>query len=223
MKVLFIDDHNMLRESLSLALQNEIMDFEFLQASSGKEAEAALLKNADCSVLLLDLRIGNENGLSLLAGLRKIRSDIRTLVCTAFCEPLVVENAMKMNIQGFISKNSDLSEIATALRTVAQGKEYFCAEAVSVMKANYAKIATGLADSSDRTTELFAKYKTLSKKEREIFELLSKKVDPADIAAKLGKSIKTVENQRTAIYAKMNVHDRLEIVEAGKILGVSEI
>ena len=52
MKVLFIDDHNMLRESLSLALQNQIMDFEFLQASSGKEAEAALLKNADCSVLL---------------------------------------------------------------------------------------------------------------------------------------------------------------------------
>ncbi len=140
MKVLFIDDHNMLRESLSLALQNQIMDFEFLQASSGKEAEAALLKNADCSVLLLDLRIGNENGLSLLAGLRKIRSDIRTLVCTAFCEPLVVENAMKMNIQGFISKTSDLSEIATALRTVAQGKEYFCAEVVSVMKANYAKI-----------------------------------------------------------------------------------
>lgn len=223
MKVLFIDDHNMLRESLSLALQNQIMDFEFLQASSGKEAEAALLKNADCSVLLLDLRIGNENGLSLLAGLRKIRGDIRTLVCTAFCEPLVVENAMKMNIQGFISKTSDLSEIATALRTVAQGKEYFCAEVVSVMKANYAKIATGLADSSDRTTELFAKYKTLSKKEREIFELLSKKVDPADIAAKLGKSIKTVENQRTAIYAKMNIHDRLEIVEAGKILGVSEI
>ncbi len=68
MKVLFIDDHNMLRESLSLALQNQIMDFEFLQASSGKEAEAALLKNADCSVLLLDLRIGNENGLSLLGG-----------------------------------------------------------------------------------------------------------------------------------------------------------
>ena len=223
MKVLFIDDHNMLRESLSLALQNQIMDFEFLQASSGKEAEAALLKNVDCSVLLLDLRIGNENGLSLLAGLRKIRDDIRTLVCTAFCEPLVVENAMKMNIQGFISKTSDLSEIATALRTVAQGKEYFCAEVVSVMKANYAKIATGLADSSDRTTELFAKYKTLSKKEREIFELLSKKIDPADIAAKLGKSIKTVENQRTAIYAKMNIHDRLEIVEAGKILGVSEI
>ena len=55
------------------------------------------------------------------------------------------------------------------------------------------------------------------------FELLSKKVDPADIAAKLGKSIKTVENQRTAIYSKMNIHDRLEIVEAGKILGVSEI
>lgn len=223
MKVLFIDDHNMMRESLSLALQNECMNFEFLQASSGKEAEAALLKNADCTVLLLDLQIGRENGLSILANLRKIRGDIRTLVCTAFCEPLVVENAIKMNVQGFISKTSDLSEIATALKTVAEGKEYFCAEAVSVMKTNYAKIANGLSDSSDRTTELFAKYKTLSKKEREIFELLSKRIDPTEIAAKLGKSIKTVENQRTAIYAKMNIHDRLDIVEAGKILGLSEI
>ena len=65
MKILFVDDHSGLRESLSLALQSKMKDFNFMQAGSGNEAKKLLLKNKDCSVLLLDLQLGMENGLSI--------------------------------------------------------------------------------------------------------------------------------------------------------------
>lgn len=220
MKVLIIDDHKLLLETLILVLKKQINDIELFSASCVDEAKKILIENKDCSVLILDIQIGNENGLELLRELRKISPNIKTLICTAFYEPLIIENAIKMNVQGFITKTSELQEIILALNTVVRGEEYFCSQAQKIMKKNLLKIAYGYNDSSDYTTELFSKYKTLSIKEREIFELLSKKMNINDIAKQLGKSIKTVENQRTAIYSKMNIHDRLDVVEAAKILGI---
>ena len=84
MKVLLIDDHNMLRESLVLALKKECPDFDFLQASTGDEAKEILVKNDDCRMIVLDLQVGKENGLFILSELRTVRPEIKTLVCSAF-------------------------------------------------------------------------------------------------------------------------------------------
>nr|WP_318682201.1 helix-turn-helix transcriptional regulator [uncultured Treponema sp.] len=89
------------------------------------------------------------------------------------------------------------------------------------MKANVnaSKIASGLLDSPDRTTRLFASYKKLSPKEKEIFGLLAQGFSVSEIARKLGKSIKTVENQRTAVYEKMELHGIRDLAEGARILG----
>ena len=89
------------------------------------------------------------------------------------------------------------------------------------MKANVnaSKIASGLLDSPDRTTRLFASYKKLSPKEKEIFEFLAQGFSVSEIAQKLGKSIKTVENQRTAVYEKMELHGMGDLAEGARMLG----
>ena len=104
---------------------------------------------------------------------------------------------------------------------VADGKEYFCTQALSVMKAtaNASKIANGLVDAPDCTTKIFASYKKLSPKEKEIFEFLAQGLSVKEISKKLGKSEKTVENQRTAVYEKMELHGMGELKEAAKMLG----
>ncbi len=214
MKILYLDDHSGLRESLLFILKKEMSDFEFLAAGNGCEAKKLFLQNTDCSTIILDLQVGEENGLKILSELRKIRPQIRTLVCTAFYEPLKIESVLKMNVQGFITKSSELKEIIAALKAVADGKEYYCTEALSVMKSSFK------TDSSDKLQELFKSYKMLSKKEKEIFVELASGFDVTQIALKLGKSVKTVENQRTAVYAKMNIHSSREIMKAGKLLGI---
>ena len=221
MKILLIDDHNMLRESLVLSLKKECPDFDFLQASTGDEAKEILVKNDDCQMLLLDLQVGKENGLFILSELRAVRPEIKTLVCSAFSEPLTVENAINAKVQGYITKTADLSEIALAVKMVASGREYFCTEALNVMKANVnaSKIANGLIDATDATIKLFANYKKLSPTEKKIFEFLARGLSVKEIAQKLGKSIKTVENQRTAVYEKMELHGMRELAEGARMLG----
>lgn len=61
---------------------------------------------------------------------------------------------------------------------------------------------------------------TGSKKKQEVFSLLAQKKDVDEIADILNKSVKTVQNQKSNIYQKMNVKDRLELLETAKNLGI---
>ncbi|MBR1722969.1 MAG: response regulator transcription factor [Treponema sp.] len=139
-----VREDNMLRESLVLALKKECPDFDFLQASTGEEAKKILTNSADCHMILLDLQVGKENGFSILSEIRKIRPEITCLVCSAFYEPLTVKNAINAKVQGYITKTSGLNEIAFAVKKFSRGEEYFCTEALSIMKAdvNASKIAS---------------------------------------------------------------------------------
>ena len=68
---------------------------------------------------------------------------------------------------------------------------------------------------------VFDNYRSLSKKELEIFYLLIDGLKISQIAEKLGKSEKTIRNQRTSIYDKMLIHDRYDLMKKAKILGLS--
>lgn len=232
-KILILDDHSALRESLAQTLKVQCADFLFLHAQNGSEAKTVLSQNADCSVLLLDIQLENENGLSLLPSLRKIQPALRVLVYSAFAQTLQIEAAIKAGVQGFVSKTSGMDELVSAVKSVASGNQAFSKEAQNVMQVllsgtncengeNNADSAAENAITKNGTTdtlELFRRYKTLSEKEQEVFSLIAQHLEIPEIATKLGKSVKTVENQRTAIYTKMNVHDRLGLVEAAQKLG----
>lgn len=84
MKVLIIDDHKLLLETLILVLKKQINDIELFSASCVDEAKKILIENKDCSVLILDIQIGNENGLELLRELRKISPNIKTSYLYSF-------------------------------------------------------------------------------------------------------------------------------------------
>lgn len=230
-KILILDDHSALRESLAHALQAQCADFYFLHAQNGKEAEDALAQNVDCSTILLDIKLDGENGLSLLPRLRKIRQDLHVLVYSAFAQSLQIEAAIKANVDGFVSKTADIQELVSALKAVSSGNQAFCKDALNVMKmllssadenakSNAKEPCASNENETGSTMELFRRYKTLSEKEQEVFLLIAKHFEISEIAERLGKSIKTVENQRTAVYTKMNVHDRLGCVEAAQKLGL---
>lgn len=224
-KILILDDHSALRESLAQTLQAQCADFYFLHAQNGNEAKNVLSQNADCSTLLLDIQLENENGLSLLPALRKIQPNLRVLVYSAFAQALQIEAAIKAGVQGFVSKTSTMDELVSAVKAVANGNQAFSKDAQNVMQMllSGANASTNVENSETNATdtmELFRRYKTLSEKEQEIFSLIAKHLEIPEIAAQLGKSVKTVENQRTAIYTKMNVHDRLGLVEVAQKLGL---
>lgn len=218
-EVLFVDDHRGLRDSMASSLSLHDPEFVFLQASNRKEAESLLSSHSDCRTVLLDIMLGDENGLAVLESLRSIRPELNTLVLSALVKPAEIEEAIRHTIQGYITKDADIEEILSALKTVASGHQAFCGESADIMRAMLSDRASSPASTSP-AAELLLKYKSLTSSEKEVFDSIAQGLSVRDITELRGRTKKTVENQRTSAFEKMGIHDRHEAIETGKLLGI---
>ncbi len=218
LKILFIDDHVGLRDSLSISLQKINPLFKFYLADSMERAAVCLKSNPDIKIAIVDLNLNGEDGLLLVDQIRKISPDIKIMIYTMYNDPMHIKNSLEKNIQGYITKELDLEEIEKAILVVNDGNFFYCREAQKIMYEILCKNKTSSGGGFSEST--FKNYQTLTAKEQEVFELLAQKFDDEEIAAKLNKSLKTIQNKKSLIYQKMKVKDRLELVEAAKLLGV---
>ncbi len=219
LKILFVDDHVGLRDGMTQMLKNKNPSFEFVCASDYESAIDSLKENSDIRIIVLDLNLDGKSGLEIIPEFRKIKSEISILVYTMFNDVIHVENSLLYGIQGYITKDATIDELETAITTVAKGNSYYNKAATGIMQT-LLKNKGRTHDITNDLSYLFDNYKELSKKEREIFVLLSEGLEIPDIAEKLGKSEKTVINQRTAVYSKLDIKDRHDLIEKAKLLGL---
>lgn len=211
--ILLIDDHILLRQSLVQTLKN-ISDYEIFDAGNKEDSITIIKGNPQIELLLLDLDVGNEDGLDILNEIRKINSNIKALILSMHSEPLRIQEACCFNIQGYIQKDSDLQTLKSAINTVLNGELYFTGTALKVLQKGF------LAQTQNGSGEIFTLYQTLSKKEQEIFVLFARGLSSKEVASELEKSVKTVDNQKTAVYQKLGISDIESLKNAAKTLGI---
>ena len=219
LKILFVDDHVGLRDGMTQMLKNKDSSFDFVCASDYESALETLKENRGIKIVILDLNLDGRSGLELIPELKKLSPDISILIYTMFNDVIHVENSLLNGVQGYITKDATIDELATAITTVANGNSYFNKAATELMQSLLVKHGRE-HDFTNDLSYLFDNYKSLSKKEREVFILLSQDMHVADIAKKLGKSEKTVINQRTEVYSKLDIKDRHDLLEKAKLLGL---
>ena len=219
LKILFVDDHVGLRDGMTQMLKNKDSSFDFVCASDYESALETLKENRDVKIVILDLNLDGRSGLELIPELKKLSPDISILIYTMFNDVIHVENSLLNGVQGYITKDATIDELASAITTVANGNSYFNKAATELMQSLLTKHGRE-HDITNDLSYLFDNYKSLSKKEREVFILLSQDMHVADIAKKLGKSEKTVINQRTEVYSKLDIKDRHDLLEKAKLLGL---
>jgi len=221
-EILFLDDHPGLREGIADLLKNKNPLLSFVMASSKEEAVSALQAHRDISLVILDLNLDGESGLDAIEDLRSIKENLPILVYTMYSDMFHLRNALTSNIQGYISKDSSSEELYQALMQVEGGGSFFNSAASKMLSILVSGKPIQVFDSDENTVQIFANYKTLSKSEQKIFEYLALKKEVKEIAEITGKSEKTVLNKRTMIYQKMDLSDRLSLIESAKILGIVE-
>ena len=219
LKILFVDDHVGLRDGMTQMLKNKDSSFDFVCASDYESALETLKENRGIKIVILDLNLDGRSGLELIPELKKLSPDIAILIYTMFNDVIHVENSLLNGVQGYITKDATIDELASAITTVANGNSYFNKAATELMQSLLTKHGRE-HDITNDLSYLFDNYKSLSKKEREVFILLSQDMHVADIAKKLGKSEKTVINQRTEVYSKLDIKDRHDLFEKAKLLGL---
>lgn len=217
LKILFLDDHPGLRDGTALLLQQKSPELRFFCAGSAAEAEE-ILRREEIPLALIDLNLDGEDGISFIKGFRSVRPRLKVIVYTMHADPFHVKNALLAGVQGYVTKDADVDELLRAVHNVAGGGSFFCPAASQMMGV----LLAGSPPDAGETDALFLNYQTLSKGEQELFELFAKKIDIAEIQRILGKKEKTILNKRTAIYQKLGLGDRLDLIEAARTLGVIE-
>jgi two-component system NarL family response regulator len=189
-RIIIVDDHPIVRTGLQSVFET-YADFEVLAAvTSGEEALVAL-KRSPADIVLLDLRMPGLSGIGTLRELKKLEPATHVIILTSFDLDEDIYQAVKAGADGYLMKNTPAAEIVSAIRIVAAGKRHIPEW-----------IAGKLAERMSRST--------LSTRELEILELLTKGLTNKQIARVLTLSAHTVRNHVDSILKKLDVSDRTE-------------
>jgi DNA-binding NarL/FixJ family response regulator len=202
-RVLIADDHPVVRRGLS-ALLSTVDGFEVVgEATDGAEAvrEAQLLRP---DVVLMDVRMPDLDGVEATRRIRKAVPDTNVLMLTMYDDDATVFTAMQAGARGYLLKGAEQDDITDAIRAVVRGQAIF--------GPGIAGRVLGYFSTPPAPTPAAEPFPELTSREREILELLAEGKRTSAIASALFLSPKTVSNNLTSIFAKLEVADRTEAI-----------
>jgi DNA-binding NarL/FixJ family response regulator len=193
-RLVIIEDQTAIREMLVEILA---LDKNYKLVGQCGEGQAGLQMCLDLKpdLVVLDAKLPGLNGVELLRRLTKKLPLLRVLVFSGHENPVVVRQMLEAGAHGFVEKTAGFTEFKKGLATIATGGTYFGPAIASVLRNVVANPESG--GSPDFLTE----------REREILQLVAEGHSTKEIAAKLGISAKTVDNHRTNLMRKLNIHD----------------
>ena len=196
-KIILADDHPIYRDGLRQLLEAEVELQLVHETGNGRDAleQARRLK---VDVLLLDIDMPEMSGLDVARERPRNLDAFQIIFLTMHREEDVFNEAMDLGVKGYVLKDSASADILNAVRAVADRKPYL-SPSLSEFMMNRASGAQQL-----RTTQPGLEALTVS--ERRILKLIASDRTSKEIADELGLSPRTVENHRTNICTKLDIH-----------------
>ena len=214
-KVFIADDHAMLRDGLRTILEGSGGIEVVGEAGDGLEA-VKKIKAVRPDVCIVDLNMPRLKGIDVIKMVKEALPETKVVVLTMHDKEEYIYHALKNGASGYVLKTSSSEEIITAVRNTYLGKSFFSSEVSQEIIKNY--IESRFADQP-----VHSKYDLLTRREQEIFSLLIQGNSNRDIAESLCISVKTVENHRTSIMNKLEVHNIVEMIKYGAKIGLIEL
>ena len=201
MKILVIDDHPLIQEALRHVLAALDPALEFVQAQDASEAHAALSREPDTDLILLDLALPGCDGFDLLAELRRDWPAMPVLVLSATHDRETVEHALDLGAMGFIPKTANTRVLLEALQLVLAGSVYVPSEPLRASAAM-----------RPRTTVTRPEQLGLTLRQADVLKLLVQGKPNKLICRDLKLSEGTVKVHVSAILRALNVRNRTQVV-----------
>jgi DNA-binding NarL/FixJ family response regulator len=214
--IVIVDDHPLFREGLkSIISRNPELELVG-ETGVGKEA-LSLAENLKPDMIVMDISLPDINGIELTRDIKKLSPATQILIVSVHSKIDYLTAAFQAGASGYVVKDAPSGKILQALELVSQG-EYFLDASVSYQVV---KKLSEFPEQKAKTTDTF--YSSLTTREQEIFRLLAEGLKIKDIADKLFISPKTVENHKTNIMAKLNLHSTLDLVRYAVKLGIIDV
>ena len=194
-RVMIADDYEIIVQGIKRVLEDEKDIKVIAVASQGNDVLPQVI-SLKPDVLLLDMNMPSSNGLTILKQMKEENSSSRVIILTIDNSSEIIEAAIDAGADGYVLKESTTSEIVEAIRTVHKGQKYLDKSLMQWMFQKYKK--------QEKTI-----FEILTDRELEILYYVSRGHSNKEIADTLYLSEKTIKNNMTKIFRKLDVKDRV--------------
>lgn len=197
-KVVLVDDHDLVRTGIKLILQG-VSDLEVVnEAKSGEEAVSYCRKHCP-DVVLMDVNMPGIGGLEATKQIRRVSEETKIICLSMQKEHPIPSQVMQLGASGFLTKDAEPNEVINAIYKVASGQKYLAADVAQSMAMS------SFMPKSDNP------FDDLSSRELDIAIRLTKGIKVPDIATQLNISAKTVNTYRYRMFDKLSVESDVEL------------
>ncbi len=194
-RVIIADDHAIIREGLKSLLERRGIIVSAI-AKNGREAiELAALHQPD--LVIMDISMPDLNGMEATAVIRREVPHIKIIGLSMHSGKNIIDKMFSSGASGYILKDSAFEELHEAIQEVLKGNFY--------LTPSIARMYVNSEENAFQTLEDISKSKELSKKEREVLQMVAEGAKTRDIAERLNLSIKTVESHRRNMMKKLSI------------------
>lgn len=208
MRLLIIDDHDVLREGV-VAILDGYPEFVVVGAAADGAQALELARRVQPDAIILDLMLPKLDGLQVASRLHLIQPNIKIIVLSALTEPEVVDQAMAIGVDAYVSKTRCTEDLVDALRLVIKGQRF-----VSSGLNRHMPIVKPSSVDQDRKLDL------LTSRERQVMSMIAAGLTNKRIARQLGISVHTVRSHRQRLMNKLQVHDTATLTRIAVNWGV---
>ncbi|OGQ84959.1 MAG: DNA-binding response regulator [Desulfobacula sp. RIFOXYA12_FULL_46_16] len=193
--VVLADDHAIIREGLKSLLERREITVSAI-AKNGREAiESAILHQPD--VVIMDIAMPDLNGMEATAAIRHEVPHTKIIGLSMHSGKHIIDKMFASGASGYILKESAFEELYDAIQEVLKGRFY--------LTPSIARMYVDSDENEFQSLEDISKSKGISKKEREVLQLVAEGLKTRDIAQRLNLSVKTVESHRRNMMKKLSI------------------
>ncbi len=211
--VVLADDHILVRDGIKALLEDQSDIVVIDEASNGKEALNVINKNKP-HVLIIDIRMPEMNGIEAVEEITKSGINVKTLVLSMHDSEEYVVKAIQAGADGYLLKGASKEEFLKAIYKVASGGKYFTGDVSAIIMKNFVdgtKSATIEKNKAQKELTF-----NLTKREKQILNLVLQLKNNKDIAEELNISKRTAEVHRFNLMKKLEVKNLMELSHKAK-------
>jgi DNA-binding NarL/FixJ family response regulator len=193
-RILIADDHPIFRSGLRQVIDVDESMSVIAEAEDGASA-LKLIREHKPDIAVLDINMPGVSGFDVVASMRKENLSCEVVLLTMYNEEAMFTKALSLGVRGYVLKDSATSDILNCLYAIRKGENYTSAELTKYLF----KRASGQSTPVEGLD-------SLTPTERRVLTLIAEYLTSKEIADKLGVSVRTIENHRNNICAKVGIH-----------------
>jgi len=220
-KVALADDHEIVRYGIKMVIEDDPELQVIWEASDGQEAVEKMKKTTP-DVLIADIRMPLLNGLEVAEKLKKDDPNTKIIMLTMHDDSEYILKALQCGADGYLLKDTNKTEFNKAVKMVSSGQKYFSGDISTTIVNSYLNAGVPSPKPSG-TPETQVNDYQLTKREKQILQLIYEGIPNKDIAEKLSKSVRTIETHRFNIMKKLEVGNITELLKKVENEGLKKL